>query len=104
MEEQPYLHVVDEPRVMRGKGAPRSTVFGVIGRTKIDPFTKTLGGLVVESTKGVRPEKVSMKASAVPKNTDRKIVGAAAKTKIPGAHMGQVPYAGKYMSDVGERL
>lgn len=104
MEEQPYLHVVDEPRRMRGKGAPRSTVFGVLGRTKLDPFTKSLGGLVIDSTKGVRPEKVSMKASSVHKNTERKIVGHAAKTHIPGSHMGQVPYAGKYMSDVGDRL
>lgn len=104
MEEQPYLQVVDEPRRMAGKGAPRPTVFGVLGRTKIDPFTKSLGGLVIDSTKGVRPEKVSMKASKVPKNTERKIIGHAAKTHISGAHYGQVPYAGKYMADQGERV
>lgn len=104
MEEQPYLQVVDEPRRMRGKGAPRPTIFGVIGRTTYDPFTKSLGGLVIDSTKGVRPEKVSMKASKVSKNTERKIVGHPAKTHIPGSHFGQVPYAGKYMADVGERL
>ena len=104
MEEQPYLQVVDEPRKMRGKGAPRSTVFGVIGRTTYDPFTKSLGGLVIDSTKGVRPEKVSMKASSVPKNTEKHIIGSPAKTKVSGAHYGQVPYAGKYRSDLGERL
>lgn len=65
---------------------------------------KSLGGLVIDSTKDVRPEKVSMKASSVPKNTERKIVGAAAKTHVPGAHYGQVPFAGRYRSDVGEKL
>ena len=104
MEEQPYLHVVDERRKMGGKGAPTPTVFGVLGMTKEEPFTKSLGGLVIDSTKGVRPEKEAVKASKVKHNTEKKIVGTAAKTNIPGTHYGQVPYAGKFMSMMGEKL
>lgn len=98
-----YLKVVDMPRRMSGKGAPRQTVFGVLGRTMETSMAKSLGGLVKESTKVSAP-KVSEKASAEKKNTDRKIIGAAAKTHIPGVHMGQVPYAGQYMTHIGARL
>jgi hypothetical protein len=88
---------------MRGEGAPRQTVFGVLGKTMESPLTKTLGGLVEESTK-VNAPKVAVRASKEPKNTDHHILGKAAKTHIPGSHMGQVPYAGQYMSHVGARL
>lgn len=98
-----YLKIVDMPRRMEGKGAPRQTVFGVLGRTMEDPYTKSLGGLVKESTKVTAP-KVAVKASKEPKNTERHILGKASKTRIPGVHQGQVPYAGQYMSNIGARL
>lgn len=101
--EVSYLKVIDMPRRMEGKGAPRQTIFGVLGRTMEDPMSKSLGGLVKESTKVDAP-KVTMKASAEPKNTERHILGKASKTPIPGQHQGQVPYAGKFMSNVGARL
>ena len=101
--EVSYLRVVDMPRRMGGKGAPRQTVFGVLGMTMEDSKTKTLGGLVKESTKVSAP-KVAVKASSEKKNTDRHILGPAAKTPIPGAHTGQVPYAGMFMSHVGKAL
>lgn len=101
--EVSYLKVVDMPRRMAGEGAPKQTVFGVLGRTMESPRMKSLGGLVEESTKVSAP-KVAMKASSEKKNTDRKILGAPAKTHLPGSHMGQVPYAGQYMSHVGSRL
>lgn len=98
-----YLKIVDMPRRMAGAGAPRQTIFGVLGATMEDPLTKTLGGLVKESTKVSAP-KVTMAASKESKNTDRHILGPAAKTHLPGNHMGQVPYAGQFMSHVGARL
>ena len=101
--EIPYLRVVDNPRRMGGKGAPEPTIFGVLGRTMYDSESKSLGGLVREST-NVKAPKVDMKASSVPKNTERHIVGKPAKTHIPGVHQGQVPYAGMYMSAVGGAL
>lgn len=101
--EVPYLRVVDMPRRMGGKDAPKQTVFGVLGHTMAESGMKTLGGLVQESTKVSAP-KVAVKASSEHKNTDRHIIGKASKTHIPGVHMGQVPYAGAFMSHVGSRL
>lgn len=103
MNKTPYLHVVDFPRRMAGKGAPQRTVFGVLGHTMEDPYTKSLGGLVKNS-------KPSASAPATIKTTKRTdetvhhIAGAPSKTHIPGAHFGQVPYAGKYMSELGKAL
>jgi hypothetical protein len=106
LNKTPYLQVVDFPREMKGKGAPRSTVFGAIGRTKIEPYTKTLGGLVVTTTPGTGHfDKAAVeKASSVPKNTEFHIIGAASKTKVPGDHFGQVPYPGAFRSALGARL
>jgi len=101
--EIPYLSVIDNPRRMGGKGAPAPTISGVLGRTMYESSSKSLGGLVKERTP-VKAPKVAMKASSEPKNTDRHILGAASKTHIPGAHMGQTPYAGAYMSHIGARL
>lgn len=101
--ETPYLSVIDNPRRMRGKGAFEPTVSGILGRTMYDSSSKTLGGLVKESTP-VKAPKVAVRASKEPKNTERHILGKASKTPIPGAHLGQVPYAGAYMSAVGARL
>jgi hypothetical protein len=101
--EIPYLSVVDMPRRMGGKGAPTQTVFGVLGRTMYESSSKSLGGLVREST-NVKAPKVSQKASSLEKNTERHIIGKASKTVIPGVHQGQVPYAGQYMSAVGGAL
>lgn len=98
-----YLKIVDMPRRMKGVGSPQQTVFGVLGRTMETPLTKSLGGLVKESTKVSAP-KVTMKASKEPKNTDRHILGKASRTPIPGSHMGQVPYAGRWMSSTGPSL
>ena len=99
---KPYLEVVDEPRVMRGEGAPKSTVFGVLGRSKESPKMKSLGGLVHHTVHHKVPKGELMKARSV--ETERDITGPAAKTKIPGAHHGQVPYAGVYMSHLGNAL
>jgi hypothetical protein len=94
---------VDAPRLqMAGVGAPRSTVFGVIGRTRLyEPVSRSLGGLVHNTCEcPVQPGTV-MKASTVPKNTDRSILGPSSKTPMPGAHYGQVPYPGHYASALG---
>lgn len=99
----PYLSVVDSPRRMGGKGAPIPTVFGVLGRMKVTPEMKTLGGLVVESTKGVKAD-AAEPVKSIHKNSERHILGQAAKTHISGQHFGQVPYAGKFMADLGSRL
>ena len=100
MDKTPYLKVVDMPRQMKGEGAPRSTVFGVLGRTKESPLTKSLGGLVMETTKGSVP-KGSFPAKDAYRNTEHHIIGHAAKTKVSGMHYGQVPYPGAFMAHLG---
>jgi hypothetical protein len=106
----PYLSIQDPKIKMAGKGAPRSTVFGVLGRLPKNEEkvgVKSLGGLVKDSKKGhygpgtVMTERDAMR---IPGQTDRHILGRAAKTHVPGVHKGQVPYAGYYMSAVGPKL
>jgi hypothetical protein len=100
-----YLEVVDSPRMMKGKGAPRSTIFGVLGRTTAEysSMSKSLGGLVNKTT-GREVKKGVVVPESRAKNTEHSILGAKSKTAIPGVHTGQVPYAGAYMKDVGKAL
>ena len=101
MNSLPYME--SDMRVeMRGKGAPKRTVFNVIGHTKYDSKMRSLGGLVKNpKTKAhVPPPQVS--ARSVP-NTERHIIGMN-KTAVSGEHYGQVPYAGAYMKHLGKRL
>ena len=107
----PYLEVQDPKIMMSGAGAPRSTVFGVLGRTpkgEEHVGVKTLGGLVKSSTVGGKnmPGAVMTERDAlhIPGQTSRMILGKPAKTHIPGSHYGQVPYPGYYMSAVGKAL
>ena len=101
--DTPYLEVVDMPRKMSGRGAPRDTVFGVLGHTMFDPMTRSLGGLVKDS-KASAPAPPTMKATSKEAVTEHKIAGAPAKTKIPGAHYAMSPYPGRFMSEEGKRL
>ena len=97
-----YLEVVEAPRRMKGKGAPRDTLFGVIGMTTYEPMMRSLGGLLITTTKDASPKAAAQKASAVEHhNTEKHLIGKAAKTHIPGVHTGQVPFAGAYLSKVG---
>jgi hypothetical protein len=104
MNHNPYLHVVGEPREMKGKGAPRSTVFGVLGHTEMSPLSKSLGGLVKDSKVGKLQKGTVIKHPDGHMNSDRHIVGPASKTHIPGSHFGMVPYPGHYMSAKGASL
>lgn len=92
---------------MSGKGAPRSTVFGAIGRTKIDPYQRSLGGLIIETTSGPGTKEkpvLSEKKAKAAGNTERSLLGPSGKTHIAGAHYGMIPYAGAYMSPVGGKV
>ena len=101
MPKTPYLEVVDEPRMMKGKGAPRSTVFGVLGRTREEPMAKSLGGLVHHTADApVKKGTISRKHEM----TERNIEGNVSKTKTNGLHYGQVLYPGVFMGHAGQRL
>ena len=103
MNSPPYMEVVENPRRMAGKGAPRDTTFGVIGHTKESEMTKSLGGLVkatvTPGTKMPKHHKL-MKMDL----TEHHIAGHMNKTFIPGSHQGQVPYPGHYMKLVGKAM
>ena len=99
----PYMSVDVPTRQMAGKGAPRPTLFGVLGHTMEDPHSKSLGGLV-RNTKASASAPPTMKNSAIVDKTIHKIAGPPSKTPIPGQHMGQVPYPGAYLVTVGKPL
>jgi hypothetical protein len=96
-----FLKVVDEPRATKGKGSTQPTIFGVIGRTKLDPYQASLQNLVL-GTKASAGVPSGLKADAKllnhHENTERSVLSSAPATRIPGIHHGQVPYPGYFMS------
>jgi hypothetical protein len=99
--KSPYLKVVDDPRSTKGKGSTQPTIFGVIGRTKMDPYQASLQNLVLgtKASAGVPSDlKSAGKLLHHHENTERHIIGQPPATHIPGMHYGQVPYPGYFMS------
>lgn len=95
----PYMKVMDDPRATHGKGSTQPTIFGVIGRTKLDPYMTSLQDLVMNSkTPGSHPAPVisDMKMMARHENTERRVVGPPPATRYAGHIHGQVPYPGGY--------
>ena len=102
--KSPFVHKIDPPRMMEGKGAPRDTIFGVLGETKMDPYMRSLGGLVHDTKTEDSSKEPKLIHPATKMNTERHITGPPAKTHISGSRYGQVPYPGQYMGTGGERL
>jgi len=105
------FHSTSTPRVgaprleMSGSGAPKSTLYGVIGKTKMDPLQRSLGGLVYTTTAGSKTQHgTAAKVTSESKNTDRHILGPSARTRVPGQHYGMVPYAGHFRSALGSEV
>ncbi len=84
------------------KGGPKDTLFGLIGTAQGYSDVKSLGGLV-KSGKPSAPKPSALNKEKVADMTERSIGGKNA-TKIPGAHFGQIPFAGQFMKKVGARL
>jgi hypothetical protein len=102
---KPFIESIPTPaRNMAGKGAPASTVFGVIGKTMMDSYSRSLGGLVKETRTDVPMKAGTVISDTKSMDTERGIVGPRSKTPMPGAHYGQVPYVGQYMSKVGASM
>jgi len=97
----PYLEVVDEPRATHGKGATVPTIYGIIGRTKMDPYHSSLQDIVM-NTKASAPVPDDLKSDkkmlSHHVNTERGCVSHRPATHIPGIHHGHIPYPGHYMS------
>jgi len=94
----PYLHIVDSARRTMGKGSTQPTIFGVLGRTKMDPYMASLQDLVHETMVGSHKAPVMSDASVRHHgNTERHNVSAPPKTHIDMAHYGQILYPGAHM-------
>jgi hypothetical protein len=99
--KSPFLRTVNEPRATTGKGSTQPIIFGVIGKTKMEPYQTSLQNLVMNSKasagvpSGLKSDK---KLLAHHENTERHILSAPPATSIPGIHHGQIPYPGHFMS------
>jgi len=94
----PYLHIVDSARRTTGKGATQPTMFGVLGRTKMDPYMTSLQDLVTDTKSGHGHAPVLTDAAVIHSgNTERHNVSAPPKTHIAPAHYGQILYSGVHM-------
>lgn len=95
-----YMSIIDGKFSM--KDGPKDTLFGLIGTAQGYSNVKSLGGLV-KPGKPSAPKPSGMNKGKVADMTERSIGGKNA-TKIPGAHFGQIPYAGQFMAKVGPKL
>lgn len=93
------MNVIDGKFAM--KGGVQDTLFGLIGATKNYTLVRSLGGIVEHTPDGAKP--TGVKKEKVADMTERHI-GGKNKTHIPGAHYGQVPYPGVYMSKLGKMV
>jgi hypothetical protein len=94
----PYLHVVDSARRTHGKGSTQPTLFGVLGRTKMDPYMTSLQDLVMDTKSGHSHAPVMTDRSVMHHgNTERHNVSAPPKTHIEMHRYGQIQYPGAYM-------
>jgi len=80
--------------MMKNPGAPRHTLFGVIGSTLNESSSmRSLGG-IVKDTKTGKSGAGNIMRSPMPRS----------KTCVPGAHYAQVPYPGQFFTNVGKSL
>ena len=95
----PYLHVVDSARRTMGKGSTQPTIFGVLGRTKMDPYMASLQDLVMNTkTAHTHPAPTMSDKSVMHHgNTERHNVSAPPKTHIDMHKYGQILYPGANM-------
>lgn len=101
----PFLTKTRATRIqMKGKGAPVSTMPGVMGITKQDSYTRSVGGLLNDTPDGpigIGTTHAAMKTLSIYGNTQRKILGPPSATPMPMSHYGQIPYPGAYQSHQG---
>ena len=81
------------------KGGVSDTLFGLIGSTTGQSHQKSLGGLISHSPNGKVP--TDLKKGKVAMATEKHIGG---KNATMSAHMGQTPYAGKFLTTKGSKL
>jgi hypothetical protein len=100
MNSTNYKEPTVPQKLMAGKGAPLPTIFGVIGKTTTDAYTKSLGGLVTD-TKTNAFKDPTFKASGI--QTENCILGPN-RSAVAKQHYGQVPYEGRYFKALGAKV
>lgn len=88
-------------KLMKGRGSARPSIFGVIGETKLDTYTKSLGALVTDTKiHSYKDPSFKPKGNLEVYNTENGILGPN-KSAVVKTHYGMVPYQGKYMVHQG---
>jgi hypothetical protein len=88
-------------KLMAGKGAPKPTIFGVIGKTHTDAYTKSLGGLVRDTKTNYFKNSIISKPSGI--QTENCILGPN-PSAVAKQHYGQVPYDGRFYKALGPKV
>jgi hypothetical protein len=97
MQTLPYMG--GYPQRVVGPSTTQPTLFGVLGMFRDDEKFQALQQVVERPSHFHLPPLYSGREEHC--NTDRHLLGAPAKTHIPGIHHGMVPFAGRFMSNHG---
>jgi len=100
LQDLPYMG--GYPQRVVGASSTQPTLFGVLGMFKSDQKFQGLQQVAERPSHYKLPPLHSGKPEAHHANSDRDILGHAAKTHIPGVHYGMSPFAGAFMSGHGE--
>ena len=96
MQTLPYMG--GYPQKVIGKSSTQPILFGVLGMFKGDEKFQALQQVVQGKPDFRMPPLVS---SHDHMNSERHVMGAPAKTHIPGNHYGMQPFAGRFMTEQG---
>jgi len=90
------------PQKVVGESSTQPVLFGVLGMFKGDQKFQALQQVVERpSSHKIPPVHAVSAATTHNVNTDRYLLGPAAKTHIPGIHYGMVPFPGRFMTQHG---
>jgi len=101
MNSTNYKEPTVPQRLMSGLGSARPTIFGVIGKTTTDAYTKSLGGLVTDTKTNNYSKDPTFKSSGI--QTENCILGPN-RSAVAKQHYGQVPYAGRFFKALGAKV
>jgi hypothetical protein len=101
MESKNYKEPSVPQKLMSGKGSARPSLFGVIGKTHNDAYTKSLGGLVKDTKTNIYRKSPTFKPGDL--QTENCILGPN-PSAVAKQHYGQVPYAGRFYKALGPKV
>jgi hypothetical protein len=101
MESKNYKEPSVPQKLMAGKGSARPSIFGVIGKTTTDAYTKSLGGLVTDTKTNIYRDPSFKPGGGL--QTENCILGPNLSA-VAKQHYGQVPYAGRFYKALGPKV